>query len=291
MPDDSALPLPDHAGAPALFGAFTVLPFVADIRQFVTAASLAAYLDTLPRPDWPGDGPVGSTAHNTYRPTAAQWSGRASMDSMVTTYKAKTPVAWDRGPHFYFVVGAPNPKHNGIWMMTPPSVPGIHAGDCNKDYFGCELVGDYQSSAPPAALQTLFLDGLAVLHRWARIGAVLNAHRDCMPGRTCPGDALYAIVPRLQVQLAVRLAAAPLPPAPPPGLDWVALWGPVAPPDQTSWAWSIPQLWKVHHLRLGPCIATMQGDDAHGLVVQCFQGGDIRGRIIAGKTSYEVCFR
>jgi hypothetical protein len=183
------------------------MTFIADIRHFGDAASFAAYLTTLPPPDWH---PIGSTAHNTYRPTAAQWAGRPSMDGMVETYKAKTPVAWDRGPHLYFVVGAPNPAHNGIWQMTPPLVPGIHAGVCNEDHYGCELVGDYQSSAPPAALQTLFLDGLTVLHRWARIGAVLNAHRDCMPGRTCPGDAMYAIVPRLQAQLAVRLAA-PLP--------------------------------------------------------------------------------
>ena len=182
------------------------MAFISDIKQFPTPAAFAAYLNTLPQPNWPGAGPIGSTGHNTYRPTAAQWRGKPTMESMISTYIGK---GWDRGPHFYFVAGAPKPAHNGIWIMTSPTMPGTHAGACNTDHFGCELVGDFQATAPSLPLQRLFLDTLVILHTWARIGAVLNAHRDCMPGRTCPGNAMYAIMPRLQAQLAVRLAPIP----------------------------------------------------------------------------------
>ena len=95
----------------------------------------------------------------------------------------------------------------------------------------------------------------------------------------CPGKILHA---RL-----VKWRGVTTPPVP----DWSALWGPIAPPDQTSWQWELPRLWKTHHTRLKQCISTMQGDDAHGLIVQCFEGGDIRGRTTKGKTVYEVCFK
>src|SRR4029079_9932343 len=110
---------------------------------------------------------LGTTIHNTYRPLPSQWSGRPSMDGMVTTYKAK---GWDRGPHFYLCLGAPNPKQDGIWQMTPPSVPGIHAGDCNAHRFGIEVVGDFEATPPTLPQQQLILDVLVILHTWARIG-------------------------------------------------------------------------------------------------------------------------
>lgn len=77
--------------------------------------------------------------------------------------------------------------------------------------------------------------------------------------------------------------------APPAGLDWEALWGPIASPDQTTWEWDLPRIWKTHHTRLGKCIAGMLGGD--DLIVQCFEGGDIRGRIKGDTTTYEVCFK
>jgi hypothetical protein len=61
---------------------------------------------------------------------------------------------------------------------------------------------------------------LTALHRWAGIGATLDAHRDCMAGRTCPGDAFYALKPELQAQLASALAVDP----------WPSRWGPIATP-------------------------------------------------------------
>src|SRR5258706_312100 len=50
-------------------------------RQFTILDQFAAYLATLPPPDWPGEAPVGSTYHNTFIPNIVQWRGLASMRS------------------------------------------------------------------------------------------------------------------------------------------------------------------------------------------------------------------
>ena len=77
--------------------------------------------------------------------------------------------------------------------MTSPTIPGTHAGACNSVRFGCELVGDYQVRSIPMPLLTLASGAMAALHRYARLAtANVWAHRNCMPGRTCPGDAAYA---------------------------------------------------------------------------------------------------
>lgn len=234
--------------------------------------SFTDYLAGLPLPAWH---PIGSTYHNTYRPTEAQWRGKASMDSMQADYIGK---GWTSGPCCYLALHSPNPADDGIWVMTPPSSPGTHAGECNPKRFGIEVVGDFQSKAPAADQQQLLIDTVAALHRWATIGPDLNAHRDCMTDRTCPGDAFYALKPQLQQRLAAALSADP----------WPARWGPIAPPDQTSWNWDIPQCWKQHWERLGQCISSALYDNPHGVVVQCFQGGDVRQR--AGQPA-EATFR
>jgi len=183
--------------------ALTHMAFNADIRQFRTPADLSAYLSTLPSPDWPGANPIGSTYHNTYVPTEAQWHGQASMESMRAHYIS---LGWTSAPHFFLALHSPESANNGIWMMTPPTAPGTHAGACNSTRFGIEVVGDFGTKAPSAAQQQLLVDTVAALHIWAKLGAVLNAHRDCMAGRTCPGDAFYSLKAELIARLAVQLA-------------------------------------------------------------------------------------
>lgn len=181
------------------------MSFASDIRQFKNPAALAAYLQPLAIPDWPGEGnPRSTTVHNTYRPTEAQWLGRASMLGMQRDYIAK---GWTAGPHFYLALGSPNPANDGIWQMTPPTQPGVHGVVCNATHFGVELVGDFQRNAPSLRQQALLIDTLVVLHHWAKLGPNFNMHRDCVE-RTCPGDAFYALKPRLLVQFAALMGQA-----------------------------------------------------------------------------------
>lgn len=170
-------------------------------RQFKTVADFTAYLATLAPPHWAH----GSTYHNTYRPLEGQWAGLVSMKSMQAAYAAK---GWSSGPHCYLALGSPNPANDGVWVMTPPTEPGTHAGVCNATRFGIEVVGDFNARPPSLPQQQLLIDTLVALHRWAGLGPDLVAHRDCMADRTCPGDAFYALKPQLQLRLAARLVGA-----------------------------------------------------------------------------------
>lgn len=174
--------------------------------QFADVAAFASWLATQQRPQW-DDPIIGSTYHNTFIPTAAQWRGRSSMLSMQRTYAAKK---WDRGPHCYLALGT---AADGIFVMTPPWLEGIHSPSCNGKRFGIEVVGDFQATPMRADQLQLLTDVAAALHRYAGIVGGINAHRDC-DWRTCPGDAAYAQKSQIQLLLAEKLAALPAPSAP-----------------------------------------------------------------------------
>jgi hypothetical protein len=105
-------------------------------------------------------------------------------------------------------VGSPFTANDGVWVMTPPMDRGTHAGQCNATRWGIELVGDFATKPPSLVQQQLVIDVLTALHRWAGCGPNIVGHRDCMAGRTCPGDAYYALLPSLRQRLADRLSLA-----------------------------------------------------------------------------------
>lgn len=239
-------------------------------KQFPTIDAFSAWLATLPRPAWPV---VGTTYHNTYKPTEAQWRGLASMQSMQEGYEAK---GWTRGPHCYLALHSPQAADNGIWVMTPPTLEGVHGVTCNPTHFGVEVVGDFQVNPPSAAQQVLLIDAVAALHRWAKIGPVLNAHRDCVD-RTCPGDAFYLLKAKLQERLAFALSADP----------WPLRWGPIAQPQGGQWAWANVQIWKQYWGRLGQCRSNLLYDNANRVICQHFEKGVTRS--LDNNQTWEVC--
>jgi hypothetical protein len=164
--------------------------------RFASPAALKAWLSGVPRPAWQ---PVGSTYHNTLKPTEATWQGHATMEAMARHY---TGLGWDRGPHIFIAVGT---SADGIFVMTPPWLEGIHAGPCNSVRFGLEMVGNFHARPMSTAQVDMLANTAAVLHLWAGIGSDIDAHRDCMPGRTCPGDAAYLQKPRIEAELRARL--------------------------------------------------------------------------------------
>ena len=207
-------------------------------RHFATVAAFAAWLATLPKPTW---SVRGSTYHNTYRPDEATWAGHASMLSMQRTYESYTPK-WDRGPHVYLAHGT---RFDGIWVMTPPTMEAIHGVACNPTHFGLEVVGNFAARPMSAGQVDLLVQTMAALHRWAGLGPIVNAHRDCAP-RTCPGNAAYAQKPQIQQALAAALA--PVDP-----FDRFAGWGPIGKPGKDQEGWAIPRAW-LFNQKLGRCV-------------------------------------
>ena len=164
--------------------------------HFPDMASFAAWLTTQSPLDW---APVGSTYHNTFTPDESQWRGHASMTNMAGFYAAK---GWTTGPHLFLASGT---AHDGIWVMAPPTMPGTHAGACNSTRFGIEVVGDFDQRLMTRAQLMLLTQAATALHRWANLGPDIVAHRDCMPGRTCPGNAAYVQKPIIQAMLSAAL--------------------------------------------------------------------------------------
>ena len=151
----------------------------------------------------------GVAYHHTWSPTVAQWRGRRSMEVLGRFYRAK---GWSGGPHLF--VGP-----DGIWQGTPLNEPGIHAGPCNPNHWGIEVVGDYDGAPWAEPIRSLGLGAGAALLHWRNlpISSVVG-HRDCMPHqKTCPGSAINMELVRQD--LARLLTPAPVPgPAPAPGL-------------------------------------------------------------------------
>lgn len=172
-------------------------------------------------------------------------------------------------------------QENGTWTAKPDFA--------NPRSIGIELhhsVGDGPYPDEQIAALTWLVRDLMVRFQIPR--SLIDTHRAiALPARrkTDPNDWSDLDFYRWRATLDIQ----PAPPAAPPTPDWEALWGPIASPDQTTWEWDLPRVWKTHHARLGKCIAAMLGGD--GLIVQCFEGGDIRGRIQGDTTTYEVCFK
>jgi hypothetical protein len=160
------------------------MAFDAQIIHWPTIAAFAAHLQGVPRPKWC----TGLTNHNTYIPNEKQWRGMASMLSMKQTYIGK---GWSAGPHLYLAADAPNPADRGIWQMTPLGNQGVHAGACNTNRLGVENVGDFDARPPTDDQYTLLITvNLLILQAWGLSPSSVNVHRDCIPGRTCPGKYL-----------------------------------------------------------------------------------------------------
>lgn len=238
------------------------MTFLNEKRRFDNSYDFRQYVLSLTRPSWP----LGSTFHNTFVPDIYDWNGLASMISMQAYYETK---GWDRGPHLYIAKGAPNPNDDGIWVMTPPNQMGIHAGVCNSTRWGIEVVGDFQGRTPTSEQLALLADAISVLHNWVNIGADVNAHRDCMPGRTCPGDMFYAIKSTVVTMVDDRISKP---------IDIWSLWGKVYSLDPSARGFGIPQAWYANmqgpeSMRLGAAESYPRYDGDN--VVQLFEHGMI----------------
>jgi hypothetical protein len=126
------------------------------------------------------------------------------MQSLERTYRGYQ--GWNAGPHVFLCAGAPNPANDGIWIGTPISHAGIHAGKCNSDHFGMEIVGNYDFSGWSQATSDLVYGTIITLLRWLGVRVLNDAdtthlagHRECLNNKSCPGSAIDCKVVRRKV--------------------------------------------------------------------------------------------
>ncbi len=137
-------------------------------------------------------GPIPPTKlvlHHTWKPTVADWRGLASMKGMQNYYRG---LGWTAAPHIY--VGP-----DKIWLATPMSEVGIHAGSGNSGTtngvwwysIGLELVGNYDSQRPSGILWEQAKAVMGELSK--RVGVppqqFISFHRD-YSSKSCPGWAI-----------------------------------------------------------------------------------------------------
>lgn len=177
--------------------------FAWDIHHYPTLQDYLAALLPFKKPDWI----KGITLHHTESPTRAQWRGLTTMQNLEPFYRGK---GWTAAPHLFLAALTPGPFTDGIWAGTPLAVPGVHAGVCNPDHIGIEIVGDYDVEPWPLAVSELVYGVTIALMRWGGIApANVLGHRECLPNKTCPGKAIN--MDAVRGELGRRLNAPPAP--------------------------------------------------------------------------------
>lgn len=184
---------------------------VAEWRQYVAGYSFGSLA------------PSRVVLHHTWRPTEAQWRGLASMRAIQRFYADK---GWTAGPHIF---AAPD----GIWLATPMSEVGIHAGLGNGSLaqgwysIGLEMVGDFDRQRPSGPVWQHSLAVMGELSRRLTIPprSLISFHRDYTSIKSCPGRAVNK--DWVWASVEAYLDNVPPPPPPPPDPDGI-------PPDKEA---------------------------------------------------------
>ena len=129
--------------------------------------------------------------HHTWSPTKAQWRGATSVAGLKSYYESK---GWSAGPHLFIA-------EDGVWLFTPMSKVGIHAGEGNAKYLfgmlkgysiGIEVVGDYDAEKWTGET---YKNAIGVINVLMEVLGIKNEdiffHRDYPSAKkSCPGWAI-----------------------------------------------------------------------------------------------------
>lgn len=231
-----------------------------------TIADFEAYLSGLPVPTWA----KGATIHHTLKPRVEDWRGKRTMDGIARHYRQT--MKWDRGPHLFLAKGTPDRVNDGIWLGTPLTMTGIHAGVCNSSRIGIEVVGDYDNAPWSSPLADLVYGVLIALGKWAKFNPITtNGHRECLPNKSCPGNAINMNVVRAEVKRRMEP-------------DWQALFGDHVFRPESGFGQAFV---KAHRAgkSLGRAL-TAEFDDPLGVTMQRFQNAILTYTELAGVSVY-----
>ena len=152
--------------------------------------------------------------HHTFRPDERSWNGLTTMRGMQRFYADQ---GWPAGPHIFVAA-------DGIWLATPMSRIGVHAGIGNGSLaqgwysIGLEMVGYFDTRLPDGVTWRHALAVMGELSRRLQIPPrrLISFHRDYTSIKSCPGWAVSKEWVWTQVEAYLAGADPPPPPPPPP---------------------------------------------------------------------------
>jgi hypothetical protein len=158
--------------------------------------------------------PARLVLHHTYRPDEPQWNGLTTMRGIQRFYAGK---GWRSGPHIFT-------GPDGIWLATPMSQVGIHAGTGNGSLkagwysIGLEMVGYFDSKLPHGKVWEHSVAVMGELSRRLKIPPrqLISFHRDYTNAKSCPGWAITKEWVWAAVEAYLNNSAPPATPQPGP---------------------------------------------------------------------------
>lgn len=175
--------------------------------------TIAEWRDYVASYDFGRLAPSRLVLHHTYRPDETTWRGLTTMRGIQKFYAGK---GWTAGPHIFT-------GPDGIWLATPMSQIGIHAGTGNGSLaqgwysIGLEMVGYFDRVLPSGKVWEHSVAVMGELSRRLKIPPrqLISFHRDYTNQKSCPGWAVTKEWVWSQVEAYLNNTAPP--PAPPPG--------------------------------------------------------------------------
>ena len=169
--------------------------------RVMTSEEFVHYVEML---DFPQPLPDRVFLHHTWRPTRAEWRGRASIMALKAFYETqrwwddqgRLHEGWTAGPHLFIA-------DDGIWLFSDLRYDGVGVLGHNERSRHIEMVGNCDQQLPTGPTLTNTIAALGILYE--RLGLTpqgLSFHRD-FSNKSCPGWAVKKewIIPQIETWL------------------------------------------------------------------------------------------
>jgi N-acetylmuramoyl-L-alanine amidase CwlA len=118
--------------------------------------------------------------HHTWKPTKKDWNGVKTIEGLKKFYTSK---GWSKGPHLFIA-------EDGIWLFSPMSLDGIHAGEGNTNSIGIEVVGDYDVEKWSGKTKDNAIGAIRSLMAKLNINTENVKFHNDYSTKSCPGHAI-----------------------------------------------------------------------------------------------------
>lgn len=286
--DGRALTLAEFSAHLAAFDFGTILPDQVVLHNTAVPDASWAPLGTSTATHWDRDEARLSL-------TAIRNKRQNQLDAIQRYYVS---LGWTAGPHLFI-------DDRWVWLFTPLDTIGVHAkeGNSYRDSagrlhytIGIEVIGWYGKVVWPLPIQTMVRGAVQALQRRLGTFQIVYKHAPAHQPAAHQGSIAFHYnynkpeCPGVKItpEFAIGVLKTPTPPID-PNAALAAAWGPIATPSGVQWTWANVKAWAANRDRLGQCRSNLLYDDANAVIMQAFEGGDIRS---FGQTNiWEACYR